>query len=122
MIAANKHHATGSVRTLRFDEPSEEPQPYGFSVALRGRPHVPLEGIEAHKDGISFCSPEPMAGGKPIELVICQSILVDATVVGCTVMPGGPSGYWVRARYYNVSHPMQELLEDEVKRAMTLAD
>lgn len=116
MTAGANRPAATDIDLMNFDEPLEVPRPYAFSVAIRTKVGDDLEGLEASGDGISFRSPEPLQGGQVIELVICHALLVEAKVVGCTLMPGETDSYWVRARFHETSPALNELICKELNR------
>jgi hypothetical protein len=116
MTAGAKRTAKPSAEGIKFDTEVEAPRPYAFFVEVRTRLGENLEGLEAHGDGISFRSPEPILGGRLIELVICGAILVQAMVVGCAPMPGEADGYWVRARFHNTPSALKRLICEELNR------
>lgn len=122
MTAGANRPAADKANRMDFDTPIEEPRPYAFSVGVRTHIGDDLEGLEAYGDGISFRSPEPLEGGRLIELVICHAILVEAKVVGCTLMPGETGSYWVRARFHQTSPALNQLLCEELTRIGAIPD
>ena len=122
MTAGAKRATIPDTDRLTFDQEVEAPRPYAFTVGVRARLGENLEGLEAHGDGISFRSPEPLEGGLKLELVICHAILVEATVVGCALMPGEVNGYWVRARFNQNSPALNALICEELTRLIEMAD
>lgn len=105
---------------MNFENVIEEPRPFAFTVGVRTKLGEDLEGLEAHGDGISFRSPRPLDGGQLIELIICHAILVEARVVGCALMPGESSSYWVRARFHQTSPALNHMICDELNRLMEM--
>ena len=116
MTAGANRAAAAATPDLEFDQEIEAPRLCAFTVGVRSQVGEDLEGLEAHGDGISFISPEPIEGGRVLELIICRTILVQAQVVGCAIMPGGEGGYWVRARFHNASPELNHLITAELQR------
>jgi hypothetical protein len=116
MTTGANRTAVADTPELTFDSEIETPRLCAFTVGVRRQVGEDLEGLEAHGDGISFLSPEPIAGGRIIELVICRTILVQAKVVGCALMPGGEGGYWVRALFHQTTPELNRLISEELQR------
>ena len=89
---------------------------YPFVVTVGSRSGEELEGLEAHPDGVSFRSPRPILGGEVIQLILHQTILVDAQVVGCAPLSTREGGYWVRARFHETSQELNGLIYKELFR------
>lgn len=86
-------------------------------IVIRSMEDNRIEGLEAHPDGISFRSSRPLAGGSKIEMMLCNTILVDAEVVGVLIVPTSEGGgYLIRARFCNLSPEFQELIHTEISR------
>jgi hypothetical protein len=122
MTAGAKRATKPPSGELSFDQAFEARRPTPFTVQVRTALGDEMEGLEAHGDGISFRSPRPFHGNEAIELVICRAVLVDACVVGCTLMPGEENSYWVRARFQDTTPAMNELICGEVNRLIALED
>lgn len=116
MTAGANRAAKADIPELSFDNEIEAPRLCAFTVGVRKQVGEDLEGLEAHGDGISFISPEPIEGERVLDLIICRTILVQAQVVGCALMPGGEGGYWVRARFHNSSPALNHLITEELNR------
>ena len=116
MTAGANRTASAGTPELTFDSEIEAPRLCAFTVGVRTQVGEDLEGLEAHGDGVSFLAPEPIEGGRIIDLVICRTILVQAQVVGCALMPGGDGGYWVRARFHQNSPELNRLIGEELHR------
>ena len=89
---------------------------YPFVVAVGSRTGEDLEGLEAHHDGVSFRSPRPILGGEMIQLILHQTILIDAQVVGCAPLSTREGGYWVRARFHETTKELNTLIYKELHR------
>lgn len=87
-------------------------------ITLRTKLGEELEGLEAYRDGITFRARRLMPGGKIVELVIAETILMEAEVVGCASLPGNIGGYLIRARFHNTSQAMSELICAELSRLL----
>ena len=86
-------------------------------IVIRSMEDNQIEGLEAYPDGISFRSSRGLAGGSKIEMVLCNTILVAAEIVGVIILPistGG--GYLIRARFCNLSPQLQALIYKEISR------
>ena len=84
-------------------------------IVIRSMEDYQIEGLEAYPDGISFRSSRPLAGGRKIEMMLCNTILVDAEVVGVLIVPtSAGGGYIVRARFCNLSPEFQDLIHNEI--------
>ena len=88
------------------------------AIALRTKLGEELEGLEAYRDGITFRARRPMPGGKIVDLVIAETILMEAEVVGCASMPEKIGGFMIRARFYNTSQSVSELICAELSRLL----
>ncbi len=91
---------------------------HGTPVAVRSRVGAALTGVEAYGDGITFRSDAAIAGGRQIDLVICETILVEAEVVGCVPMPLPEGGHLVRARFVHTTPAMNDVICKEVTRLL----
>ncbi|MEE8434039.1 MAG: hypothetical protein V3S64_04550, partial [bacterium] len=91
-------------------------------IVIRSMEDYQIEGLEAYPDGISFRSSRAIAGGRKLEMMLCNTILVDAEVVGVIIFPksiGG--GYLIRARFCNLSLEFQALIHEEISRLFKTA-
>lgn len=96
----------------------KEAQSHGYSVGIRAMEGYDLEGLEAYPDGISFRSERPIGAGKIIELVLCETILVEAEVVGFAPLPAQVGGYLIRARFRKASPELNALIYEELLRIL----
>ena len=86
-------------------------------IVIRSMEDNQIEGLEAYPDGISFRSSRGLAGGSKIEMVLCNTILVDAEIVGVIILPKSTGGgYLIRARFCNLSPRLQALIYKEISR------
>ena len=86
-------------------------------IVIRSMEDNQIEGLEAYPDGISFRSSRGLAGGSKIEMVLCNTILVDAEIVGVIILPiSTVGGYLIRARFCNLSPQLQALIYKEISR------
>ena len=107
---------TPGERTL-IDANAREAEETNKDIVIRSMEDNKIEGLEAYPDGISFRSSRGLAGGSMIEMVLCNTILVDAEVVGVIVFPkSAGGGYFIRARFCNISPQFQALIHEEVSR------
>ena len=84
-------------------------------IVIRSMEDSNIEGLEAYPDGISFRSSRSLAGGSRIEIVLCNTILVDAEVVGVIILPKSTGGgYIIRARFCNLSPQFLALIHTEI--------
>lgn len=86
-------------------------------IVIRSMEDYQIEGLEAYPDGISFRSSRAIAGGSKIEMMLCNTILVDAEVVGVLIVPtSAGGGYLIRARFCDLSPQFQALIHSEISR------
>ena len=86
-------------------------------IVIRSMEDIQIEGLEAYPDGISFRSSRPLVGGSKIEMILCNTILLDAEVVGVLILPkSAGGGYIIRARFCKLSPEFQELIHQEIAR------
>lgn len=84
-----------------------------FDVGVHLKLGERMDGLQVFHDGVSFRSPQPLPGGRLIELVLCNgSVLVDALIVGC--LPLADGSYAVRARYHKTSRALNAMIEEEL--------
>ena len=116
MMAEAKQTADVIVRKGRGTSPASLKSRYPFVVAVGNRAGEELEGLEAHHDGVSFRSPRPILGGEIIQMILHQTILIDAQVVGCAPLSTREGGYWVRARFHDTTRELNTLIFKELHR------
>ncbi|MBI4082195.1 MAG: hypothetical protein HY423_06240 [Candidatus Lambdaproteobacteria bacterium] len=104
------------------DRAVPRPKARGITIGVRFKFGDELETLELLGDGLVFRSPAPIAGGRIVELILCEgTILVDAMVVQCR--PYDDLGHHaVQVRYHQVSKPLQALIGEEVARSAGLAE
>ena len=114
---AQKAISRWETRTRETIHPVEN-FPVRSAIALRTKTGEELEGLEAYRDGITFRARRPMPGGKIVDLVIAETILMEAEVVGCASLPEKIGRYLIRARFYNTPEAMSELICAELSRLL----
>ena len=90
---------------------------YRMPMVVRLKYGEELAGMEAHRDGVTFLSPNPIPVGRIVELILCGgSILVDAEIKSCEASADGVGEFVISAEFEHTSSEMRQLIADEITR------
>lgn len=109
-----QHRSSGKIQSTNSPPPAAESPNY--SLTLRAMKENHLEGLEAFRDGISFRSERPIAMSQNLELVLCDTILIEVEVMACQRASSAEGGWLVHARYRKTSPDLRLLITEELHR------